>query len=217
MAFKAPLILGVAGIALLAGCVQNPYQYDDPNARTKGGALTGALIGATIGATSGGDDRLAKAVIGGAIGAAAGGAIGSSLDAQAAELRQQLGGNASVVNNGDRINVTMGQDILFATDSATLRYDQLGDLNAVAASLQRYPDSRIEIVGHTDHDGDAAYNQDLSERRARAVQAALQQAGVPAARLTAIGRGESQPVASNYTAQGKAANRRVEIFIRGNR
>ena len=74
MAFKAPLILGVAGIALLAGCVQNPYQYDDPNARTKGGALTGALIGATIGATSGGDDRLAKAVIGGAIGAAAGGA-----------------------------------------------------------------------------------------------------------------------------------------------
>ena len=108
-------------------------------------------------------------------------------------------------------------DILFATDSATLRYDQLGDLNAVAASLQRYPDSRIEIVGHTDHDGDAAYNQDLSERRARAVQAALQQAGVPAARLTAIGRGESQPVASNYTAQGKAANRRVEIFIRGNR
>ncbi|GGW33130.1 membrane protein [Gemmobacter lanyuensis] len=213
MAFKAPLILGVAGIALLAGCVQNPYQYDDPNARTKGGALTGALIGATIGATSGGDDRLAKAVIGGAIGAAAGGAIGSSLDAQAAELRQQLGGNASVVNNGDRINVTMGQDILFATDSFMVRPDQQYNLQAIGQNLVRYPNSRIEIVGHTDSDGEAAYNQSLSERRAVAVRDVLMASGVPAGRLSAYGRGEEQPVASNLTAAGKQQNRRVEIII----
>lgn len=213
MAFKAPLILGVAGIALLAGCVQNPYQYDDPNARTKGGALTGALIGATIGATSGGDDRLAKAVIGGAIGAAAGGAIGSSLDAQAAELRQQLGGNASVVNNGDRINVTMGQDILFATDSFMVRPDQQYNLQAIGQNLVRYPNSRIEIVGHTDSDGEAAYNQSLSERRAIAVRDVLMASGVPAGRLSAYGRGEEQPVASNLTAAGKQQNRRVEIII----
>lgn len=213
MVFKAPLILGVAGVALLAGCVQNPYQYEDPNARTKGGALTGALIGATIGATSGGDDRLAKAVIGGAIGAAAGGAIGSSLDAQAAELRQQLGGNASVVNNGDRINVTMGQDILFATDSFMVRPDQRYNLQAIAQNLVRYPKSRIEIVGHTDSDGEAAYNQALSERRAIAVRDVLMASGVPAARLSAYGRGEEQPVASNLTAAGKQQNRRVEIII----
>ena len=213
MAFKAPLILGVAGIALLAGYVQNPYQYDDPNARTKGGALTGALIGATIGATSGGDDRLAKAVIGGAIGAVAGVAIGSSLDAQAAELRQQLGGNASVVNNGDRINVTMGQDILFATDSFMVRADQQYNLQAIGQNLVRYPNSRIEIVGHTDSDGEAAYNQSLSERRAIAVRDVLMASGVPAGRLSAYGRGEEQPVASNLTAAGKQQNRRVEIII----
>lgn len=212
----SPLIASAVALLTLTACVDPNSYPNDPNARQKGGAVTGALIGGFIGAQSS-DDKLLKAAAGATLGGIVGAAIGADFDRQARELRAQMSGNSTVTQTENGLLVTMGQDILFATDSATLRYDQLGDLNAVAASLQRYPDSRIEIVGHTDHDGDAAYNQDLSERRARAVQAALQQAGVPAARLTAIGRGESQPVASNYTAQGKAANRRVEIFIRGNR
>ena len=213
MTIKTPLICGALSLGLLAGCVQNPYQYEDPNARTKGGAVTGGLIGAAIGAKSGGDDRLAKAVIGGAIGAAIGCAIGNSLDQQAAELRQQLGGNANVVNTGNGINVTMGQDVLFATDSFTVRPDQAYNLNAIAQNLLRYPNSRVEIVGHTDSDGDAGYNQSLSERRAYAVRDVIASNGVPGGRLSAYGRGESQPVASNLTPQGKQQNRRVEIMI----
>ena len=213
MTIKTSLICGLLGASLLAGCVQDPYKYEDPNARAKGGALAGGLIGAIAGAKSGGDDRLAKAVIGGAIGAAAGGAIGNALDNQAAELRQQLGANANVVNTGNGINVTMGQDVLFATDSFTVRPDQAYNLNAIAQNLLRYPNSRVEIVGHTDSDGDAAYNQTLSERRAAAVSNVFAANGVPASRLAAYGRGESQPIASNLTAQGKQQNRRVEISI----
>lgn len=213
MTIKTSLICGALSLGLLAGCVQNPYQYEDPNARTKGAAIAGGLVGAAIGAKSGGDDRLAKAVIGGAIGAGIGAAIGNSLDQQAAELRQQLGANANVVNTGNGINVTMGQDVLFATDSFTVRPDQAYNLNAIAQNLLRYPNSRVEIVGHTDSDGEAAYNQSLSERRAAAVRDVIASNGVPVSRLSAYGRGESQPVASNLTAAGKQQNRRVEIAI----
>lgn len=216
MTLKSPLILGALGLSLLAGCVQDPYQYEDPNARTKGGALTGAVIGGVIGAKSGGDDRLAKAVLGAAAGAAIGGAIGSSLDQQAAELRQQMSGSSTVTNTGSALVVTMPQDILFATDSASLRGDLQSDLRAVAASLNRYPNSRVEVVGHTDSTGAAAYNQDLSERRARAVAAVLLSSGVPSGRVVAYGRGEDQPVTSNLTEEGRAQNRRVEIIIRPN-
>lgn len=211
---RAPLIASAAALLTLTACVDPNAYPDDPNARAKGGAVTGALIGGFLGAQSGGDGKLLKAAAGATLGGIMGAAVGADMDRQAAELRAQMSGNSTVTQTENGLLVTMGQDILFATNSATLRYDQLGDLNAVAASLQRYPDSRVEVVGHTDHDGDANYNQALSERRAQAVQAALQQAGVPAARLTAYGRGESQPVASNYTPEGKAANRRVEIFIR---
>ncbi len=216
MIFKSPALLGLAGVALLAGCVQDPYRYEDPNARTKGGAATGAVIGGLIGAKSGGDDRLAKAVIGAAAGAAIGGAIGHSLDQQAADLRAQMSPNSTVVNNGNTLVVTMPQDILFATDSATLRPDLQGDIRAVAANLVRYPNSRVEVIGHTDNTGEAAYNQDLSDRRARSVAGVLMSGGVPGARISAYGRGEDQPIASNLTPEGRQQNRRVEIVIRPN-
>lgn len=216
MIFKSPALLGLAGVALLAGCVQDPYRYEDPYARTKGAAATGAVIGGLIGAKSGGDDRLAKAVIGAAAGAAIGGAIGHSLDQQAADLRAQMSANSTVVNNGNTLVVTMPQDILFATDSATLRPDLQGDIRAVAANLVRYPNSRVEVIGHTDNTGEAAYNQDLSDRRARSVAGVLMSGGVPGARIAAYGRGEDQPIASNLTPEGRQQNRRVEIVIRPN-
>lgn len=216
MTFRTPVILGIAGIALLAGCVQDPYRYEDPNARTKGGAVTGAAIGALIGAKSGGDDKLAKAVVGAAVGGALGGAIGNAMDRQAAELRAQMSPNTTITNTGNALVVTMPQDILFATDSANLRPDLQGDIRAVAANLVRYPNSRVEVVGHTDNTGSAAYNQDLSERRARSVAGVLMSGGVPGSRISAYGRGEDQPIASNLTEAGKAQNRRVEIIIRPN-
>jgi outer membrane protein OmpA-like peptidoglycan-associated protein len=108
----------------------------------------------------------------------------------------------------------MPQDVLFATDSAILRADLTRDIKAVAANLIRYPNSRIEVAGHTDNSGSAAYNQDLSQRRAVSVADVLRQSGVPNARITAYGRGEDAPIASNQSPAGRAQNRRVEIIIR---
>lgn len=214
MKLKAPLIIATAGLFALTACVDPNAYPNDPNARAKGGAITGALIGGTLGATRKGDNKLLKAAVGAGLGAAIGGAIGSSLDQQAADLRSQMSNQTSVVNTGNALVVTMPQDILFATDSATLRPDLASDLRAVARNLVNYPNSTIEIVGHTDNVGAAAYNQDLSERRARSVAAMLQSSGVPAGRVSAFGRGEDQPIATNGTPQGRAQNRRVEIFIR---
>ena len=215
MTFKTPLILATLGAFSLSACVDPNAYPDDPNARTKNGAIIGGIIGAVAGAKSGDDNKLSKAVVGGVIGAAVGGAIGASLDQQAAELRAELSnGSFTVTNNGDYLVVNMPQDVLFATDSAALRPDLSRDIQTVAASLIRYPNSTIEVVGHTDNTGSAAYNQDLSQRRAVAVADVLRNSGVPGGRVTAYGRGEDAPVASNQTPAGQAQNRRVEIIIR---
>lgn len=214
MYFNTPLILSGAAILALTACQVNPdYAPGDPNARAKNGAIIGGLTGALVGGSSG-DDRLAKALVGGAIGAAVGGAIGTNLDQQAAELRGSLNSDISVTNNGEYLTVNMPQDLLFAVDSAALQPTLTSDIKTVAASLLRYPNSRIEVIGHTDNSGSAAYNQDLSQRRAVSVANVLRDGGVPNARLTAYGRGEDQPIASNASAAGMARNRRVEIIIR---
>lgn len=215
MMFKTPLILATLGAFSLSACVDPNAYPDDPNARTKNGAIIGGIIGAVAGAKSGDDNKLGKAVVGGVLGAAVGGAIGASLDQQAAELRADLGNGAfTVTNYGDYLVVNMPQDVLFATDSAALRPDLSRDIQTVASSLIRYPNSTIEVVGHTDNTGSAAYNQDLSQRRAVAVADVLRNSGVPGGRVTAYGRGEDAPVASNQTPAGQSQNRRVEIIIR---
>ena len=217
MKFKSPLILSTLAVLTLTACV-DPNQYsDDPKARTRGGAVTGALIGGVLGGASGGDNKAAKAVTGAVIGGLIGGAIGSELDNQAAELRGQLSGNSTVTNANGVLIVTMPQDVLFALDSASLRPDLQTDLRSVAKSLINYPKSTVEVIGHTDNSGAAAYNMDLSQRRASAVSSVLQGAGVPASRIAAYGRGEDQPIASNLTAAGQAQNRRVENIIRPTR
>ncbi len=210
---RTPLILSVAGVLALTACTVDPNAYPgDPNARARTGAITGALLGGAVGASSN-DDKLAKGVAGAIIGGAIGGAIGNSLDKQAAELRG-VNSAFTVTNAGDYLIVNMPQDVLFATDSATLRPDLQSDLGAVAANLLRYPNSTIQVIGHTDNTGEAAYNQDLSERRALSVTGVLRSNGVPAGRVQAVGAGEDRPVASNLTPEGRAQNRRVEIIIR---
>ncbi len=212
---KTPLILAAASVLALTACVDPNAYPNDPNARATNGAIIGGLVGAIAGASvSSGDDKLKGAIVGGALGAGTGALIGSDLDRQAAELRGSLSSNISVTNAGDYLIVNMPQDLLFATDSATVRPDLTADLRTVASSLLRYPNSRIEVIGHTDNTGTAAYNQDLSQRRAVSVAGVLRDNGVPSGRLAAYGRGEDQPVASNLTVEGRAQNRRVEIIIR---
>lgn len=221
MTFKTPLILSTLAVLSLTACVQSdpyasPYGTQTTNGqlgpRAQSGALIGAMAGGLLGAQSS-EDRLAKTVVGAGLGAMVGGAIGSSLDQQAAELRG-INGQFNVTNMGDYLVVNMPQDVLFSVDSAALRPDLTRDIKAVAQNLMRYPNSQIQIVGHTDNTGSASYNQDLSQRRAVSVANVLRESGVPNARISAFGRGEDQPIASNLTPEGRAQNRRVEIIIR---
>jgi outer membrane protein OmpA-like peptidoglycan-associated protein len=214
MTHRIALATALAGSLALTACVTTDPVTGEPS-RTQAGALTGALIGGALGAATGddGDNRLGRAVVGAGLGAIVGGAIGYNLDQQAAELRGQLGNNVQIINEGTQLRVVMPQDILFATDSATLQPALVRDLQAVAQSLLNYPASSVQVIGHTDNVGAAAYNQDLSQRRARSVAAVLVDYGVPGGRIAAFGRGEDAPVASNLTPEGRAQNRRVEILI----
>lgn len=206
-----PLALAVAGAVTLSACTDPGTLGTSNQSNAQSGALIGAGVGALAGQIIGGDTE--ATVIGAAVGAAVGGAAGYNLDKQEAELRRELDSDVQITNTGDRLIVTMPQDLLFATGSFAVRPDLQDDLFSVASSLRQYPQSTIQVVGHTDSDGDAAYNQQLSERRANAVANILINAGVPAERLRTFGRGETQPVASNLNAAGKAQNRRVEIVI----
>ncbi|WP_294609611.1 OmpA family protein [uncultured Roseovarius sp.] len=211
---RKPLLLLSGASLLLATACTDPAQVSgtDPNQKTKQGALLGGVIGAGVGALV--SDKKGKgAVIGGILGAAGGAAVGNALDKQEAELRQQLDNDVQITNTGDRLILTMPQDILFDVDSTTIYPSLRGDLLTVAQSLNNYPNTTVQVVGHTDSDGEAAYNQRLSERRANAVADVLFEGGVPYSRVRTFGRGEDQPVASNLTAEGKRQNRRVEIVI----
>ncbi len=170
MTFKTPLILSTVGLLALTACVPaDPYGAPAAPAgpRTQSGALIGAMAGGLLGSQSS-DDRLLKTAVGAGIGAVVGGAIGATLDAQAAELRG-INGQFNVTNMGDYLVVNMPQDVLFAVDSAALRPDLQDDIRSVAQNLLRYPNSQIQIIGHTDNTGAASYNQDLSQRRAVSV------------------------------------------------
>ncbi len=214
MAFaRLSLTLSAVSVLGLAAC-QAPLP-GQTNENTQQGALIGAAVGAGIGALTGedSDERLQNAAIGAALGAGVGAVAGNQLDRQEAELRQSLGPQVGIVNTGSQLVVTLPNDILFATDSAALTPSLQADLRAVAASLNRYPNTAVNVIGHADSTGAAAYNQQLSEQRARSVAAVLTSAGVAASRINIIGRGEDTPVASNQTAEGRAQNRRVEIII----
>jgi len=210
---KLPFAFATASVLGLAAC-QAPLPGQGTQ-NTQQGALVGAGLGAVVGAISGDDrdERLRNAAIGAAIGGGLGAIGGNNLDRQEAELRSQLGSNANIVNNGDNLVVTLPQDILFAVDSATLTGGLQSDLTALASSLNRYPDTTVNVIGHTDNTGEAAYNQNLSQRRAQSVASVLINGGVAPSRVRALGAGEDRPVASNLTPEGRAQNRRVEIVI----
>ncbi|MDJ1017960.1 MAG: OmpA family protein [Paracoccaceae bacterium] len=215
---KKPMILGAASLFALAACT-DPSQYPGTDGdRTRQGAIAGALAGAVLGGTrEGGSDRFRNAAVGAAIGAGVGAVIGNAMDQQAEELRNSFDNDQiAVINTGDELIVRMPEAILFATDSAQLNGQLRSDLFILADSLNRYPDTTVRVTGHTDNTGTAGYNQDLSERRAEAVASVLRSGGVDAWRIIAVGAGESQPIATNQTAAGRAQNRRVDITITPN-
>ena len=174
------------------------------------GAGTGAAVGGVIGNNTGSTAR--GAIIGAVIGGAAGAVIGHQMDQQAKEIDQSVPG-AEVERVGEGIKVTFDSGLLFDFDSDRIRPDAAANLNELANSLTKFPNSDLLIVGHTDSRGDDAYNMNLSQRRANAASAYLVSRGVPASRIKTSGRGEMEPVASNGTDAGMQQNRRVEIAI----
>lgn len=176
---------------------------------TAGGAAIGAIIGKKAGNTAVG------AIIGGAIGGTAGVLIGKKMEKQAEEIKQNVPG-AEVITAGEGLIVKFDSGILFDTDKADLKPAAMSNIANLATSMKNNPETNIMIIGHTDADGTDTYNQGLSVRRADAVRAYAISQGILAARVTPVGKGESEPIADNTTASGKAQNRRVEIVIVAN-
>jgi outer membrane protein OmpA-like peptidoglycan-associated protein len=198
--------LVIGGTVVLSACA-------GMSQKTRGaviGATTGAAVGGVVGNQTGSTAR--GAIIGAVIGGAAGAIIGHQMDQQAKELQQDIPG-ATISRVGEGIAVTFASGILFPFNSTEILPDGKTNLTSLANSLEKYPNSDILIVGHTDSVGTDAYNLDLSQRRAVAASSYLQSQGVPASRLHATGKGKSEPIQSNDTEAGRAQNRRVEIAI----
>ncbi len=213
MTIRIPLTLTVCGTLALTACT-DPSQLDPNKNYTRDSAIVGGALGAVAGLAAGGG-QAKSAVIGAAVGAGVGAIAGNQMDKQAAALRQTISDDRIVINQqGDVLIVTLPQDILFDVDSTAVRGGLQGDLAALATNLNQYPNTTAEIIGHTDNTGEAAYNQDLSVRRAQSVAGIITANGVISTRVSATGRGEDAPVASNLTEEGRAQNRRVDIIIR---
>lgn len=210
-------ILGAAGLAAMlatAACTTDPNTGQRQISKAAIGGIGGALGGYLLGDLVGGRHDRTEKILGAGIGAIAGAGVGSYMDAQERKLREQTAGSGvDVIRDGDNLLLRMPSGITFAYDRADVQPQFQPTLNEVASVLAQYPKTYIDVLGHTDSDGADAYNQGLSERRASAVAAYLSSHGVQSARIATRGYGETQPIASNATEQGKALNRRVEIKI----
>ncbi len=200
----------VLSLITVSACVTDPNTGERKVSRTAIGGAGGAGLGYLLGSVIGG--RTAR-ILGAGIGGVAGGAIGYQKDKQIKELRESTAGSGiDVTDNGDGILLNL-PDVTFAVDSTEISPSFQSALDRVAQSMVQYPDSLIDVYGHTDSTGSDQYNMALSQRRADAVSRYLISRGVSSARLQAKGMGESYPVADNTTADGRARNRRVEVKI----
>ena len=209
------IVAGFAALSLVSvsACVTDPNTGERKISRTAiggvGGAAAGALLGGLIGGKTG---RIIGAVGGGAIG----GVVGYKMDQQIKELRESTAGSGvdvSEVDGGEAILVNLPDGVTFDVGSATLKPGFRSTLDDVATSLQQYPNSLIDVYGHTDSTGSESFNQDLSERRAQTVSNYITSRGVNSARIRWQGFGETMPVADNSSEEGRRLNRRVEIKI----
>jgi len=214
MARSRILVAGAACVSLMgvSACVTDPNTGERYASRTAIGAAGGAGLGYLLGGLIGG--RTAR-VLGAGIGGVAGGVAGNQLDKQIRELDEATAGtgiDVSETPEGDGILVNL-PEVTFAVDSTTISPSMRSALDEVAQSMVRYPDSLVDVMGHTDSTGSEQYNLDLSRRRAEAVTNHLISRSVSRARVETIGYGEQYPVADNSTPEGRAQNRRVEIRI----
>jgi outer membrane protein OmpA-like peptidoglycan-associated protein len=210
-------IIGAAGLAAMlatTACTTDPTTGQRSISKAAIGGIGGALGGYLLGDLVGGKRDRTEKILGAGIGAVAGAGIGAYMDAQERKLREETAGTGvDVIRDGDNLLLRMPSGITFGYDRADVQPQFQPTLNDVATVLAQYPKTYIDVLGHTDSDGADAYNQTLSERRARSVADYLIGRGVQSARIGTRGYGETQPIASNATEEGKAANRRVEIKI----
>jgi outer membrane protein OmpA-like peptidoglycan-associated protein len=201
-----PVLLGVVASS---GCASLNKKETGAIIGGASGAAVGGMIGRANGSTAKG------AIIGAAVGGTAGAVIGHQMDQQAKEIKQNIPG-AVVERVGEGLQVTFESGLLFDYDSDVLREAARKNLATLAASLDKYPNTDVVIVGHTDATGPDAYNLTLSERRAGSAASYLASQGVARARLRSTGRGETEPVAQNDTETNRQKNRRVEVAIFAN-
>ena len=214
----AKLWVAVVGMVLGASACTtiDPYTREEQTSHAQKQAIYGAAAGAVAGLITGDSsmERKKRALVGAGIGALAGAGVGTYMDRQEAELRKELERTGvSVHRNGDQITLNMPGNITFATDSADLNAAFFDVLNSVGKVVNEFEQTVIEVAGHTDSTGSDQYNQQLSERRANAVAAYLKTRSVRSDRIITVGAGETHPVASNDTPDGRQLNRRVELTL----
>lgn len=205
--------MAIAALLATSGCVTDPNTGQQKVSRTAIGAGAGALGGMLLGGLIGGSTGR---IIGAGIGGVAGGAIGYERDKQIKQLREQTAGTGVDIrpsDDGRSILLSLPDGVTFDTGSYMLQPQFRPTLDKIAQSLKDYPNSLIDVYGHTDSTGSAQLNQTLSENRARTVGDYLAIQGVSQARIRTQGYGASMPVADNATPEGRARNRRVEIKI----
>lgn len=215
MKFSRVVVSSLCAVSLvsLSACVTDPNTGQQKVSRTALGAGAGALGGLLLGGLIGGGTGR---IVGAGIGGIAGAAVGYTMDKQIKQLREQTAGSGVDVtptDNGQAILVNLPNGVTFDTDSTVIKPAFRDTLDRVAQSLVQYPNSLIDVYGHTDSTGSDAYNMTLSQNRAQAVADYLSSRGVAPARIRAQGFGKTRPIASNATDSGRAANRRVEIKI----
>ncbi|MDD7805769.1 MAG: OmpA family protein [Endozoicomonas sp. (ex Botrylloides leachii)] len=202
----------VISALLLSGCqTTNPYTGEQEVNKTSKYAGAGALAGAVVGGLVDGKDGALK---GAAIGGATGGGYGYYVDQQEKKLRVALQNTGvQVKRQGDNLQLIMPSNITFDTGKATIKPSFKPVLESVAQVFEEFDKNGIQVVGYTDSSGGDKINIPLSKERANNVATYIQQLGVSGSRIIALGRGSADPIASNATAAGKAANRRVEINL----
>ncbi len=217
MSKKLALSTAIAALMTLQACTTvDPYTREEQTSKAAIGAAIGAAAGAVLGIATSDDkkERKERALKGAGIGAVAGGGVGYYMDVQEAKLRQSLENTGvSVTRNGENIILNMPGNITFEVDKSNLRPDFVEVLHSVSLVLKEYKSTMIEVAGHTDSSGSDSYNQMLSQQRAQSVSNVLASDGVQPVRIDTVGYGETRPVASNSTPEGRQQNRRVELTL----
>lgn len=220
-------------LILLAGCAATQGQNQTTNnssstsmSKTQQAALIGGLLGAIVGGTTKGDNKMKRVLIGGAVGAAVGGGIGYSIDQQAKDVADTLNTDVNnnpnavldtnkdiIVSNTDKyVKIVFRDDMMFQSNSSVPTYQAEQKIANVSTVLNKYPDTLIQVVGHTDNRGTYEYNQKLSVQRAENVGNSINNSGIKN-EIFSKGCSFHKPVVVNSTKENMALNRRVEIFL----